>query len=406
MENMGEKENKENRENEGFQEMLEQSLAGERRRLRPGEKQSVRIVKITPEWVFVDLGGKTEGIIDRSELVGEDGSLKYAEGDTIEAYFLSSARNEKRFTTRIGKTEAGRAHLEEAWRSRIPVEGVVDEEVKGGFSVKIAGSFRAFCPFSQMSLERIDSPESLIGQKLLFLLLEFDGKGRNIVVTRKPLLEAERKQRRDALMNTLREGMTVRGKIVSFQKYGAFVDLGGVDGLLPISEVSWGHVEDIRDYLSPGQELELLLLKVDREKDRLSLSLRGTQPDPWLTVDERHAEGSIRRGKVTRFARFGAFIELEPGIEGLLHISRIGDGRKIKHPGDVLSKGQILDVKIERIDKAAKQISLIPPEDESLAGERERDDYLSLKPAQGGSLGTFGDLFRQKLQGSGGKKKR
>ena len=403
MENMEEKENK---ENEGFREMLEQSLAGERRRLRPGEKQSVRIVKITPEWVFVDLGGKTEGIIDRSELVGEDGSLKYAEGDTIEAYFLSSARNEKRFTTRIGKTEAGRAHLEEAWRSKIPVEGVVEEEVKGGFSIKIAGSFRAFCPFSQMSLERINSPESLVGRKLLFLLMEFDGKGRNIVVTRKPLLEAERKERREALMNSLKEGMTVRGKIVSFQKYGAFVDLGGVDGLLPISEVSWGHVEDIREHLSPGQELDLLLLKVDREKDRLSLSLRGTQPDPWLTVEERHAEGSIRQGKVTRFARFGAFIELEPGIEGLLHISRIGDGRKIKHPGDVLSRGQVLDVRIERIDKTAKQISLVPPDEENLAGEREKDDYLSLKTAQTGSLGTFGDLFRQKLQGSGGKKKR
>lgn len=403
MENMEEKEKK---ENEGFQEMLEQSLAGERRRLRPGEKQSVRIVKITPEWVFVDLGGKTEGIIDRSELVREDGSMEYGEGDTIEVYFLSSARNEKRFTTRIGKTEAGRAHLEEAWRSKIPVEGVVDEEVKGGFSVKIAGSFRAFCPFSQMSLERIESSEALIGRKFLFLLMEFDGKGRNIVVTRKPLLEAERRERREALMSSLQEGMMVRGKIVSFQKYGAFVDLGGVDGLLPISEVSWGHVEDIRDHLSPGQELELLLLKVDREKDRLSLSLRGTQPDPWLSVDERHAEGSIRQGKVTRFARFGAFIELEPGIEGLLHISRIGEGKKIKHPGDVLSRGQVLDVRIERIDKAAKQISLIPAEDENLSGDREKEEYLSVKPAQTGSLGTFGDLFRRKLQGQDGKKKK
>ncbi|HNT57287.1 MAG TPA: S1 RNA-binding domain-containing protein, partial [Syntrophales bacterium] len=135
-----------------FRELLEQSLAEGQRRFRPGEKHAVRIVKISPEWVFVDLGGKTEGIIDRSEFVGEDGGIGIREGDTVEAYFLSSAHNEKKFTTRIGKTAAGKAHLEEAWRSRIPVEGLVEEEIKGGFSVRIAGTFRAFCPFSQMSL--------------------------------------------------------------------------------------------------------------------------------------------------------------------------------------------------------------------------------------------------------------
>jgi len=387
-----------------FHELLEQSLAEGQRRFRPGEKHAVQIVKISPEWVFVDLGGKTEGIIDRSEFVGEDGSLGIREGDTVEAYFLSSARSEKKFTTRIGKTAAGKAHLEEAWRSRIPVEGLVEEEVKGGFSVRIAGTFRAFCPFSQMSLERIGDPASVIGEKHLFLLSEFDGKGRNIVVTRRPLLEAERKEKKEKVMNALEEGMTVRGRIVSFQKYGAFVDLGGVEGLLPISEISWGHVEDIRDVLTAGQELELQVLKLDREKDRLSLSLRKIQPDPWLTVEQRYTEGSSCRGKVVRLARFGAFVELEPGIEGLLHISRLGEGKKIKHPGDVLSKGQILDLRIERLDRDGRQISLVPA-GEGLSGESDGSDYVSPASVQGGSLGTLGDLLQRKLRAPGKSRK-
>ncbi len=387
-----------------FHELLEQSLAEGQRRFRPGEKHAVQIVKISPEWVFVDLGGKTEGIIDRSEFVGEDGSLGIREGDTVEAYFLSSARSEKKFTTRIGKTAAGKAHLEEAWRSRIPVEGLVEEEVKGGFSVRIAGTFRAFCPFSQMSLERIGDPASVVGEKHLFLLSEFDGKGRNIVVTRRPLLEAERKEKKEKVMNALEEGMTVRGRIVSFQKYGAFVDLGGVEGLLPISEISWGHVEDIRDVLTAGQELELQVLKLDREKDRLSLSLRKIQPDPWLTVEQRYTEGSSCRGKVVRLARFGAFVELEPGIEGLLHISRLGEGKKIKHPGDVLSKGQILDLRIERLDRDGRQISLVPA-GEGLSGESDGSDYVSPASVQGGSLGTLGDLLQRKLRAPGKSRK-
>ncbi|HPQ60605.1 MAG TPA: S1 RNA-binding domain-containing protein [Syntrophales bacterium] len=392
------------RKEEDFRELLEQSLAEGQRRFRPGEKHAVQIVKISPEWVFVDLGGKTEGIIDRSEFVGEDGSIGIREGDTVEAYFLSSARNEKKFTTRIGKTAAGKAHLEEAWRSRIPVEGLVEEEVKGGFSVRIAGTFRAFCPFSQMSLERIGDPASVVGEKHLFLLSEFDGKGRNIVVTRRPLLEAERKEKKEKVMNALEEGMTVRGRIVSFQKYGAFVDLGGVEGLLPISEISWGHVEDIRDVLTAGQELELQVLKLDREKDRLSLSLRKIQPDPWLTVEQRYTEGSSCRGKVVRLARFGAFVELEPGIEGLLHISRLGEGKKIKHPGDVLSKGQILDLRIERLDRDGRQISLVPA-GEGLSGESDGSDYVSPASVQGGSLGTLGDLLQRKLRAPGKSRK-
>lgn len=392
------------RKEEDFHELLEQSLAEGQRRFRPGEKHAVQIVKISSEWVFVDLGGKTEGIIDRSEFVGEDGSLGIREGDTVEAYFLSSARSEKKFTTRIGKTAAGKAHLEEAWRSRIPVEGLVEEEVKGGFSVRIAGTFRAFCPFSQMSLERIGDPASVVGEKHLFLLSEFDGKGRNIVVTRRPLLDAERKEKKEKVMNALEEGMTVRGRIVSFQKYGAFVDLGGVEGLLPISEISWGHVEDIRDVLTAGQELELQVLKLDREKDRLSLSLRKIQPDPWLTVEQRYTEGSSCRGKVVRLARFGAFVELEPGIEGLLHISRLGEGKKIKHPGDVLSKGQILDLRIERLDRDGRQISLVPA-GEGLSGESDGSDYVSPASVQGGSLGTLGDLLQRKLRAPGKTRK-
>ncbi|MDO9558871.1 MAG: 30S ribosomal protein S1 [Syntrophales bacterium] len=384
----------ESAEEMSFAELFEQSQT-EPVWLKPGQKVDVRIVKVTPEWVFLDLGGKNEGYLDRKELIDENGELTAKEGDTIRAYFLSSRQNEKLFTTKIAAGEASRIYLEDAWRSGIPVEGVVDKEIKGGFEVRIAGTMRGFCPFSQMGLGRIDAPADYVGRRLPFIILEYEQKGRNIILSNRMIVAKEQKALRDALMQSLREGQVVKGKIISLQKFGAFVDIGGMHGLLPMSEIAWGHTEDINDALKVGEEVEVAVLKIDREKDRISLSLKQMLADPWEKVESGYPEGSVHTGRVSRMTNFGAFVTLEAGIDGLLHISRLGAGKRIKHAGEILKQGQAIEVKIEKMDRTARRLSLILASHEEAAGEKEAPEdfrqYLQKKPD---SFGSLGDAFK------------
>jgi small subunit ribosomal protein S1 len=363
--------------------------------LKPGQKVDARIVKISPEWVFLDLGGKNEGYLDKKELLNDDGELSAKEGDMLRAYFLSSRQNEKLFTTKITAGEAGRIYLEDAWHSGIPVEGVVDKEIKGGFDIRIAGTMRGFCPFSQMGLGRMDNPADYVGQRLPFIITEYGQKGRNIILSNRIIVAKEQQVLRDALMQSLREGQVVKGKIISLQKYGAFVDIGGLHGLLPMSEIAWGRTEDINDALKVGEEVEVAVLKIDREKDRISLSLKQMVADPWEQVESRYPEGSVHDGKVSRLTNFGAFITLEAGVDGLMHISRLGAGKRIKHANEILKQGQTLEVKIEKIDRTAKRLSLILASHEEVAEQKEAPEdfrpYLQKKPD---SFGSLGDAFR------------
>ncbi|MFH1079308.1 MAG: 30S ribosomal protein S1 [Pseudomonadota bacterium] len=390
-----------------FAELFEQSHT-EPLWLKPGQKVEARIVKISPEWIFLDLGGKNEGYLDKKELVNDDGELTVKEGDTIRAYFLSSRQNEKLFTTKITTGEACRIYLEDAWRSGIPVDGVVDKEIKGGFEIRIAGMMRGFCPFSQMGLGRIDKPADYIGRRLPFVVTEFGQKGRNIILSNRIIVAKEQQARRDALMQSLQEGQTVKGKIISLQKFGAFVDIDGLHGLLPMSEIGWGRTEDINDALKVGEEVEVAVLKIDREKDRISLSLKQMVADPWEKVESGYPEGSVHAGKVSHMMNFGAFITLEAGIDGLLHISRLGAGKRIKHASEILTQGQMIEVKIEKIDRAAKRLSLVMASHEDAAGQKEEPEdfrqYLQKKPD---SFGSLGDAFKGgvSLRAKGIKKK-
>jgi len=363
--------------------------------LKPGQNVEARIVKISPEWIFIDLGGKNEGYLDKKELVNENGELTVKEGDMIKAYFLSSRQNEKLFTTKIASGEAGRIYLEEAWRNGIPVEGVVEKEIKGGFEVRIAGTIRAFCPFSQMGLTRIDQPADYIGQRLPFIVTEYAERGRNVIVSNRMILAKEQQEQREIMMQTLREGQVVKGKILSLQKFGAFVDIGGLHGLLPLSEIGWGRTEDIHDALKVGEEVEVAVLKIDREKDRISLSLKQLLTDPWEKVEYSYPEGTVHTGRVSRLTNFGAFITLEPGVDGLMHISRLGAGKRINHAGEILKQGQEIEVKIEKLDRAAKRLSLILASHEEAGKQQEKPDdfrqYLQKKPD---SFGSLGDAFK------------
>lgn len=276
-------ENNESQPDEGeenFAELLKQSFIASDR-LKPGDRVSARIVKITPEWVFIDLGGKSEGAINARELQDESGTIIVHEGDMLSAYFLSMAHGEQVFSTRLGADSGTDDYLEEAHHSGIPVEGTIEQEIKGGFAIKIAGAKRAFCPFSQMGLHRVEDSAALIGQKLTFKISSYQENGRNIIVSHRAVLEQERRERREDLKKTLQEGMTLTGTVSSLRDFGAFVDLGGVDGLIPMSELGWSRVERASDVLSPGQQVEVKVLAIDWDRERIALSLKACLADPW-----------------------------------------------------------------------------------------------------------------------------
>ncbi|HOD27867.1 MAG TPA: 30S ribosomal protein S1 [Syntrophales bacterium] len=395
-----------NEEEKSFAELLAET-SPDRGRLRPGERVEVTIVKITSEWIFLDLGGKSEGYLDRSELLDAEGNLTVQEGDTIRAYFLSAKRNEKLFTTKVSGGEAARSYIEDAWKSGIPVEGVVEKEVKGGYEVRIGGSLRAFCPHSQMGMPRQPQTESPVGKTRTFRVVEYGSRGRNIIVSRRSILEEEDRQRKEALKDTLTEGMTLRGTVVSLQKFGAFVDIGGIQGLLPISEIGWGHVEKVQDVLAVGQEIDAVLLRLDWANDRITLSLKSALPDPWETVENAFPEGSVHTGVIARLTKFGAFVTLAPGIDGLVHISKIGKGKRINHPNEVLTQGQTLEVRVEKVETAQKRISLTPAADAGAPAEEgdRNGDYQQYVPKSKESFGSFGDMMKGKLpERSRGKK--
>lgn len=387
---------------ENFAEMFEKSFK-KQGRLEPGQMVEAMIVKITGEWIFLDLGGKGEGYLDRKELADEAGNLTVKEGDMVRAYFQSSANNEMHFTTKIGSGPGKQTQLEDAWRNGIPVEGTVAKEVKGGFEIKVGGTVRAFCPFSQMGLRRDEPQSDIIGRSLSFNIAEFSENGRNIVLSRRAILEGERQDKKRALQASLQEGMKVRGKVTSIQKFGAFVDIGGVEGLLPVSEIAWSRTEKVGDVLSVGQEVEVILKKLDWDQERFSFSLKDALPDPWDQAVDNYLVGSYHSGTVSRLAPFGAFVTLAQGVDGLIHISKLGGGRRLSHPREVLKEGQPVEVQIEAVDREKRKISLAlaevrRAEEEEAATIKE---YKQQSVAAPQNLGSFGELLKAKMEQKG-----
>ncbi len=371
-----------------FAEMFEQSMVG-KTQLEPGQKIDAKVLQIGNEWIFLDVGQKGEGVLDRKELLDDEDNLTVAVGDQISAYFMSRKGGEMRFTTRLGGGSSGTAQLEEAWRSEIPVEGRIEKEIKGGYEIKLPGNVRAFCPFSQIGLRRKDESEDITGVTLSFRISQFSEQGRNIVVSHRVILDEERREQKAELMKTLKEGMLVSGTITNIRDFGAFIDIGGLEGLLPISEISYSRVENIEEVLQVGQELEVVVKKCDWEAERFSFSLRDTLANPWAKAEINYPTGSTHTGTVSRLAQFGAFITLGEGIDGLMHISKIGGEQRIKHPKDVLKLGQKLQVTVEKIDLAEKRISLVPVRDN--ADESQETSY---EEKVTGGMGSFADLFK------------
>jgi len=389
-------------EEESFAALFEKSQkdAGH---LEPGSKLEATVLKISKDWVFLDTGRKGEGVLDIKELLDAEGNLTVKVGDKVTAWFISSRNNEMRFTTKVGggAGSAGNAQLQDAYAAGIPVEGVVEKEVKGGFEVKVAGS-RAFCPFSQMGLRRVDDSQAFIGKHVSFKITEYSENGRNIVVSHRALLEEELQVQKEQLKETLKVGDRVRGTVTSLRDFGAFVSIGAVEGLLPVSEVGWTRVKHVNEVLSVGQEVEVLVKAIDWEKERISFTLKELLADPWDDAVRDFPEGSYHNGKVARLAPFGAFVTLAAGVDGLIHISKLGAGKRIQHPREVISEGQEVEVKVEGVDRDQRRISLSlasvsraeQEQTETLADFRKK---VAAEVPKG--MGTLGDLLKGKLKG-------
>lgn len=387
-------------EDGSFAELFKQSNEQGRSWLEPGQKLTGKVLKIGTEWIFMDTGQKGEGVIERKEFLDIDGNLTVKEGDAIAAYFLSSSHGEMRFTTRLGGGASGSTQLEQAWQAGVPVEGVVEKEIKGGYEIKLGGTARAFCPYSQIALRRVENPESLIGTRLTFQISEYAENGRNIIVSRRALLEEEQHRLKEEAQAGISEGMTVTGTVISLQDYGAFVDIGGLEGLLPISEIGWSRVKDVRDVLTVGQQLKVVVKSIDREKERISLSIKDTLADPWEQVLDKFPEGSFHIGTVARLDTFGAFVTLSDGVDGLLHISKLGAGKRINHPREVVKEGELIEIKIESIDRGNRRISLALAGPARAAAEEEATMTEFRRQADDApkGMGTFGDMLRSRSQ--------
>lgn len=357
-----------------FAALIDAQLDNYRNGFDPGERVEGRVIEIGATHAVLDVNAKREGLVALEELRdSETGALSVGPGDRLEVWFAGMREGAFLFSCRLSETAAVERSLADAFASRMPVEGLVAEEVKGGYRVDIGGK-RAFCPYSQMSLHRVEGAEYL-GQRLRFLVSEFDAEDRNVVLSRRALLELEREAQRDALRAELQVGDQREGIVTRLAEFGVFVDLGGIDGLVPLSELAWQRGLKPGDVVAPGDRVRVALREIDWDRNRISLSLREAQPDPWLEVAERFPVGTRFRGTVTRLEPFGAFVALMPGVDGLVPISWLGGGRRLQHPREVLAEGQALEWRVESLDVEARRISLRPVD-----LRLEKGDAVRLEP--------------------------
>jgi small subunit ribosomal protein S1 len=343
-------------QDEDFADLFEKSQKGNDFKTRPDSKVDGTIISVGEEWVFVDIGGKSEGSISKEELRGDDGKLTVKVGDPITAFVISARDGEVRLSIKM-TSAAGDEALRTAHRSGIPVEGFVAEERKGGFSVNLLGK-QAFCPYSQIDIQSAGPASDYIGKKFTFRIIEYAERGKNIVVSRKDILNEERAQKVADLKKSLNVGDTVEGVVQRVAKFGAFADIGGIEGLIPISELAWFRVNDPSDIVSPRDRLNLRIIDLDWDRNKVTLSLKKTQADPWDSAAEKFGQGMELHGRITRLTTFGAFVELEPGIEGMIHVSNFNTGRRIKHPKEVVNEGDEVLARVVSVDQDAHRIAL------------------------------------------------
>ncbi|MFT5936052.1 MAG: small subunit ribosomal protein S1, partial [Pseudohongiellaceae bacterium] len=342
---------------ENFAELFEQSLI--EIDMTPGAIVSGTVIEIDSDWVTVHAGLKSEGVIPRIEFLDEQGNLGLEIGDVVK---VALETVEDGFgATRLSREKAKRAEswmeLEAAYEKNDIVTGVINGKVKGGFTVDL-NNIRAFLPGSLVDVRPVRDTLHLEGQQLEFRLIKLDRKRNNVVVSRRAVLESVSTEERDALLETLQEGMSVKGIVKNLTDYGAFVDLGGVDGLLHITDMSWKRIKHPSEIVNVGDEIDVKVLKYDRERNRVSLGLKQLGEDPWVAIKARYPENTRVKAVVTNLTDYGCFAELEEGVEGLVHVSEMDWTNKNIHPSKVVQLGDEVDVMVLDIDEERRRISL------------------------------------------------
>ena len=346
---------------ESFADLFESYSAGMNDNLQVGDKIRGKIISIGNNSVFVDTGTKADGVVEKSELLDEDGQLQLVEGDELDLYVVSADESEIRLSKAISGI-GGVNMLRDAWEQRIPVEGKVVAAIKGGFQVEVIKQ-RAFCPISQMDLAYVEDPEVYVGQTFPFIIKRFEERGRNIVISRREILQKEMEASRKAFMERVNADAVFEGTVVRIMPFGAFVTLApGVEGLVHISELSWSRLDTPEQAVKVGDRLQVKVLGIkDGDKPgtkKISLSVKQATGDPWADAANRVRVGDKLMGKVTRCANFGAFVELFPGIEGLVHISEMSYTRRVMRPEEVVVPGDEIMVMVKEFDLDRKRISL------------------------------------------------
>jgi len=383
--------------------------ASERKRTRDprvaaGDVVRGRVIAVGATTAFVAVGGKAEATIELGEFRDPaTGEVQLHEGDEIEATVVDDGT---RSGSIVLKRVAGRgghvpSELEQAFAHGIAIEGLVTGENKGGYDVQI-GSVRAFCPGSQIDRRRTEGTQ-YVGQRLRFTITKLEAGGRNVVVSRRQLLEEEAAAQAAVVWAELRVGATVAGTVTSLRDFGAFVDLGGIDGLIHVSELGHARAAHPSDVLQVGQRVEVQVVKLEPDpkggRGRVGLSLRALAPDPWATAGERYPVGASVRGTVRRLEQFGAFVELAPGLDGLVHVSRLALDRRVSHPRQIVSIGDTVDVTVVELDPVKRRIGLSMVErarqaKEGAEAEERRDTERVLsQSSEKPSLGTLADLL-------------
>ncbi|MDD6088093.1 MAG: 30S ribosomal protein S1 [Desulfovibrionaceae bacterium] len=346
-------------DNMDFASALEEYLTTDTNELEEGTIVKGTVVRIDDDNILVDVNFKSEGQIPTAEFRDSQGNITVSEGDKIDVFVAHKNEQEGTISLSFEKAKRNKLfdQLEQVQEKNGEITGRIIRRIKGGYTVDLGG-VEAFLPGSHVDLRPVPDMDALVNQEYSFRVLKINRRRSNVIVSRRVLLEEERDSKRQDLLQTLAEGQIVKGKAKNITEYGVFVDLGGLDGLLHITDMSWKRIRHPREMVTLGQELELKVLSFDKETQKVSLGLKQLIPDPWQDITERFPVGSRHVGKATNLVDYGAFVELEPGVEGLVHISEMSWTRKLRHPSQMVHQGDEVEVVILGVDPEKKRISL------------------------------------------------
>ncbi|MCX7858041.1 MAG: S1 RNA-binding domain-containing protein [Deltaproteobacteria bacterium] len=368
-------------------EMIERKVL--RKTWEIGAKYEVEIIGRSKEHVYVDCGDKKEGLIKLEEFIDRMGNINVVEGEKIEAYYVGTESGFRLFTTfRQGFSTLDLKKIRDAYDEGHPIEGKVLAPKKGGFEIEI-GSIKCFCPRSQIG-DRDESEEDLIGKNLSFKVMVFEDEGKNIVLSRKALIQEEKEKKKRELKDVLKEGAEVDGRIKKIMEMGAIVDLGGIDAFLPRSEVSWTHFKDIKEILRTDAPVKAKIKEINWDTDKIVVSIKELSSDPFMDFIEKHPIGSVSQGRVVRIEPFGVFVRLEEGIDGFAHISKLSSKRRVKDPAQAFHEGQTVKVSLVDVNLKKRKISLAILEEEDLElNYPEKGELVECQVVKSGQKGVL-----------------